>query len=115
MTGGGGGVKVRVGVQLGNGVGESTEGVVESVVDSVGVMGCQVGEELGIKVGTGVGVAGGVAVEVAMRLPSANDNEKPPSSKPIEARAISIPVNSCRKLFIAVSLQIPLPGQASGR
>jgi hypothetical protein len=108
--GGGGGVKVKVGVQVGNGVGESNDGVVETE----GVNGCQVGEEVGNKVGVGVGVGADVEVEVAMLLPSANDNEKPPSSKPIEARAMIIPRSSCRKIFIAGSLQRPLPKQASG-
>jgi hypothetical protein len=87
------------------GVGESDDRVVEAE----GVNGCQVGEEVGIKVGAGVRVEVKVGVRVARLLPSANDNEKPPRSKPIETRAMVIPSNSCRKFFIAVSLQEPLP------
>ena len=104
MIGGGGGVKVKVGVQVGSGVGESCKGVVETE----GVNGSQVGEEVGVKLGVGV------AVEVAMLFPSARDSDKPPRSKPIEARAMMIPRNSCDKFFIASSLQTTLPRPASG-
>ena len=52
MVGGAGGVRVKLGVQVGSGVGESSEGVVEIE----GGSGCQVGEEVGIRVGVGVGV-----------------------------------------------------------
>jgi hypothetical protein len=105
LVGGGGGVEVRVGVQVGSGVGESSEDVVETD----GVNGFQVGEEVGIKVGVAVGVEVAVEVEVAMLFPSASESEKPPRSKPIEARATRIPVNNCCKFFIAGSLQAAPP------
>jgi len=81
------------------------------VGEEVGVNGCQVGEEVGVKVGVEVGLD----VEVALLFPSANESDKPPSSKPIEARAMMIPRNTCRKFFIASFLQATFPGQASGR
>ena len=96
---------VREGVQVGSSVGESTK-VVEK---AEGVKSCLVGEEVGVKVGVGVGVEVRVGVNVAMLFPSASESEKPPSSKPIEARAMKIPRNTCRKLFIASSLQATLP------
>ena len=43
-------MRVKVGVQVGDGVGESSEGVVEAG----DVNACQVGEEVGVKVGVGV-------------------------------------------------------------
>ena len=99
-------MRVNVGVQVGNGVGESGKGVVKAE----GVNTCQVGEEVGIK----VGVAVGTEVEVAMLFPSTSESEKPPRSKPIEARATTIPKNTCRKFFIANSLQATLSRPASG-
>jgi len=112
LAGDGGGVRVKVGVQVGNGVGESNEGVVktEGVVKAKDVNNCRVGEEVGIK----VGVAVGTEVEVAMLFPSTSESEKPPRSKPIEARATTIPKNTCRKFFIANSLQATLSRPASG-
>ena len=107
MTGDGGGVRVKVGVQLGSGVGESNKGG----VGTEGVNGFQVGEDVGVKLGAGVEVK----VEVAMLFPSARDSDKPPSSKPIEARAIRIPRNTCDKFFIAGSFQATFPRSASGR
>jgi len=103
LVGGAGGVRVKLGVQVGSGVGESSEGVVEIE----GGSGCQVGEEVGIRVGVGVGVDDKVAV--AMLFPSASESEKPPRSKPIEARAIRTPMNNCRKFFMVGFLQaVPL-------
>ena len=100
-------MRVSVGVQVGNGVGESNEGVVktEGVVKAKDVNNCRVGEEVGIK----VGVAVGTEVEVAMLFPSTSESEKPPRSKPIETRAIMIPTNTCRKFFIVWSLEASLP------
>ena len=118
MVGSGGSVRVKVGVQVGvqvensvvvrvgTGVGESSEGVLMAV----GVLGCQVGEEIGVMVGVGVGAE----VEVVMLFPSASESEKPPSSKPIEARAMIIPKNTCHKFFTAGSLRATLPRPASG-
>ena len=102
------GVQVEngVGVQVGNGVGESSEGVLMAE----GVIGCQVGEEIGVKVGAGVGTE----VEVAMLVPSASESEKPPSSKPIEARAMINPKDTCHKFFTASSLRATLPRPVSG-
>ena len=103
MVGAGGGVEVRVLVRVGDGVGESSEGLVETE----GVNGSHVGEEVGIKVGVGVEV--GMEVEVAMLFPSASESAKPPRSKPIEARAIRTPMNNCRKFFMVGFLQaVPL-------
>jgi hypothetical protein len=118
-VGGAGGVKVRVEVQVGNGVGESIEGLVKAE----GVNGRKVGEVVGVKVGVAVGVDVGVAVradveadvEGALLFPSARERDKPPRSKPIETRAMKIPRNTCRKFFIPIFLQATLPGQASGR
>jgi hypothetical protein len=98
-------VRVNVGVQVGNGVGESGKGEVEAD----GVNTCQVGEEVGARVGVGVGAEVAVEVEVgvavAMLFPSASESEKPPSSKPIEARAMTIPRNTCCKIFIVGSIR----------
>ena len=112
MIGGGGGVKVRLGVQVGNGVGEFNE----AAVGSEGVNFCKVGEEVGIKVEVGVGVGAEVEVEFeeAILLPSANESEKPPRSKPTEASAMMIPRNTCRKLFTASSFRATLPRPAAG-
>ena len=99
MVGGAGGVNVRVGVQVGSGVGEPGKGVVETE----GVNGCQVGDAVGINVEVGVGVE--VEVAVATLFPSASESEKPPKSKPIEVMAIRMPANNCRKFFMAGSLQ----------
>ena len=98
---------VTVGVQVEDGVAESNTGVMETERE----VGCQVGEEVGIS----VRVAVGVAVEVALIVfPSASESEKPPSSKPIEARAMMIPRNTCRKLLTASSLRATLPRPVSG-
>ena len=86
-------------VRVGSGVGESSEGVVETE----GVNGCQVGEDVGNKVRVGVEVE--IEVEVAAVFPSAKESEKPPRSKPIETKAMRIPVITCRKIFMAGSLQ----------
>ena len=94
-------MRVSVGVQVGEEVGEFSEGVMKAE----GVTNCPVGEEVGRKVGEGVGVE----VEVARLFPSANESEKPPRSKPIETRAIMIPTNTCRKFFIVWSLEASLP------
>jgi hypothetical protein len=98
------------GVKLGLGVGETSKGVAETedVVMVVGVNGNQVGDEVGVKVRVVVGVA------VARLFPSASESERPPRSKPIETRAMTIPRNTCLKIFIAVSLQATLPRPASG-
>ena len=106
MIGGGGGVRVKVAVQLEKGVGVNSKGVVEAE----GVNACQVGEAVGIKVRVGVAVE----VEVALLFPSARDNEKPPRSKPIEARAMKIPRSICHRFFISGSLQATLPRPAQG-
>ena len=105
-------MRVNVGVQVGNGVGESGRGEVEAD----GVNTCQVGEEVGAKVGVGVGavVTVDVGVAVAMLFPSASESEKPPRSKPIEARAMTIPRNTCCKFFIVGSLRQPFQRLASG-
>ena len=101
-------MRVTVGVQVEDGVAESNTGVMETERE----VGCQVGEEVGVW----VRVAVGVAVEVAVRVfPSASESEKPPSSKPIEAKAMIIPKNTCRKFFIASSLEAILARPASGR
>jgi hypothetical protein len=102
-------VRVKVGVQVGGGVGESSEGVGEVE----GVNGSLVGEEVGGKLGGCVGVKVELEVEVAILLPSASESEKPPRSKPIEARAMRIPRNTCCKFFTASSLQAVLPRPAS--
>ena len=106
-------MRVNVGVQVGNGVGESGKGVVKAE----GVNTCQVGEEVGARVGVGVGteVEMEVGVGEAMLFPSARESEKPPRSKPIEARAMIIPRSTCHKIFIAGSLRSPLRKPASGR
>jgi hypothetical protein len=107
-------VRVNVGVQVGNGVGVSGKGEVEAD----GVNTCQVGEEVGTKLGVVVGaevaVEVRVAVVVAMLVPSARESEKPPSSKPIEARAMNIPRSTCHKFFIVGSLRSTLQRPASG-
>jgi hypothetical protein len=92
-------------------VGDSNDGLVKAD----GVNGCQVGEEVGVSVGDAEGVAVEVVVEVALLFPSARESDKPPSSKPIEARAMMIPRNTCRKFFITSFLRATFPGQASGR
>jgi hypothetical protein len=89
---------------VGNGVGETSGGLVKAE----GVNGCQAGEEVGIKVGVGVGAE----MEVVMLFSSTSESEKPPKSKPIEARAMMIPRNTCRKFFIASSLRATLPRPA---
>ena len=105
-------VGVRVGVKMGEGVGESSE----ELVKAEGVNGCIVGEEVGVKVGVSVGVGAEVEVEFeeAILLPSANESEKPPRSKPTEASAMMIPRNTCRKLFTASSFRATLPRPAAG-
>jgi hypothetical protein len=112
-------VDVKLGVKLGvhveKAVGASNDGLVIS--DGVNV--CKVGNEVGVNVGGGVGDCVGdgvgVAVEVALIFPSASESEKPPSSKPIEARAMKIPRNTCCKFFITGFLGATFPGQASER
>jgi hypothetical protein len=104
-------LRVKLGVQVGKGVGDSNEVLVEAD----GVNGCKVGDEVGVNVGDGVGDGEGVDVEVALIFPSSNESEKPPNSKPIEARAMIIPRNTCCKFFITGFLRATFPGQASGR
>ena len=80
-------MRVTVAVQVEDGVAESNGGVREVERE----VGCQVGEEVGVRVRVGVRVA----VEVAVRVdPSASESEKPPSNKPIEAKAMIIPKNT---------------------
>ena len=98
-------MRVRVGVKLGSGVEETTEGM----LDAGGVNGCQVGDGVDVRVGAGVGV------NVAALFPSACESKMAPRSRPIETMAMMIPRNTCRKFCIANSLQAPLPGPAAGR
>jgi len=105
-------VVVKVGLKVGEGVGESRE----ELVKAEGVNGCIMGEEVGVKVGVGEGAEVEVEVEFeeAILLPSASESEKPPRSKPTEARAMMIPRNTCRKLLTASSLRATLPRPVSG-
>lgn len=102
---------VLLGVQIGKAVGDSNDGL----VNAGGVNGCPVGEEFGVNVGDFVREGVGVAEEMTLIFPSASESEKPPSSKPIETRAMKIPRNTCCKFFITGFLQATFPGQASGR
>jgi hypothetical protein len=92
----------KVGVKLGKDVGENVrEGVGEGVRDGVGesvegVNGCKVGEYVGVRVCVGT--------RVVLMFPSTRESEKPPRIKPMEARAMMIPRNTCHKFFIASSL-----------
>jgi hypothetical protein len=103
-------VVVKVGLKVGEGVGESRE----ELVKAEGVNGCIMGEEVGVKVGVGEGAEVEVEFEEAILLPSASESEKPPRSKPTEARAMMIPRNTCRKLLTASSLRATLPRPVSG-
>lgn len=108
------GVRVRDGVDVG--VGESARGVEEEgqVGEEVAVRAC-VEVNVEVEVGMEDGVEDGVEEELVTIPPSARESEKPPRSKLMDARAMTIPRNTCRRLFIINSLQVTLPPPASGR
>jgi hypothetical protein len=98
-------VNVKVEVKVGDGVGVEMRGNVGEFAEGI----------------TGSGVAGLVVTWVCVgakmdvMFPSVRESEKPPRSKPMEARAIMIPRNTCRKFFITCSLLTTLSQPVSQR
>jgi hypothetical protein len=90
-------VEVKLEVKVRDGVGEITEGV----------NGCKVGELEDVCVNVGN--------RLIVLFASARESEKPPMIKPMEARAMRTPRNTCREFFIADSLQASPLQPASGR
>jgi hypothetical protein len=109
LVGGGGRLGVHVGVKVGSKAAVTVEVKVKDGVGELteGVNGCKVGELEGVSVNVGN--------RLMVLFASARESEKPPMIKPMEARAMRIPRNTCREFFIAGSLQAIPPRPASGR